>query len=592
MPSSIGVRLLVVLVLCAPVLLPSGAPAAHAGDAPPPAVAAEDEAVRLELIAVGGDVERARALVLQHGGTVEVVSGGRVQALVPSSAVRAIEARRDLVRVDSPGIFLPLQTASALELIDAPTWNAAGFSGFGSKVAILDAGFQAYQSALGSTLPPAVTAISFRADGQLSAATSHGRRAAEIVFSMAPGASLYLLNFSTVTELSSAVDYLIAEDVDVVSFSLGYVHNGPGDGAGPVNEIVSRAAEAGIAWSVASGNWAQQHWAGAFRDTDGDGFHEFEGAAEMNEHAFMAGDLITASLRWDEPWGAACSDYDLEVFGPSGALLRAARGIQACEQDPVESLQVLATQTGAYSIRVIQAAAEAPRHIELMVVGSPDRGLPLAFSVPAGSLSEPADNASVITVGALTPGPDRTEAPYSSRGPTADGRFKPNILGPTGSGNASPAATFGGTSAAAPHVAGALALLQEAHPGADAARLAMLVQSRAVPLAPVPGGSGAMRVDLGSLAGLGPVLPAGGLDARFLGDIPDGGGLALVQYDGPDGYPARFTHLLLDYRAPLAVYSLDIASQEWSAYVTGAPAFVNAAFNRYDDGQLLVLRLP
>src|SRR3546814_7203531 len=96
------------------------------------------------------------------------------------------------------------------------------------------------------------------------------------------------------------------------------------------------------------------------------------------------------------------------------------------------------------------------------MVGTPDQGNPLSISQAQGSLSEPADHPGVITVGALTTSEARTEAEYSSRGPTRDGRFKPNLLSPTGAGNSSPAASFGGTSAAAPHVAGALALLKEA----------------------------------------------------------------------------------------------------------------------------------
>lgn len=494
------------------------------------------------------------------------------------------------MRVERPGIFVPLQIASSVDLIGASEWQAAGFTGFGAKVAIVDAGFRGYSTVLGTELPPQVRVRSFRADGQINAGTDHGRRAAEVIHDIAPGASLFLVNFSTVTELSAAVDYLIEEGVDVVSFSLGYIHNGPGDGTGPVNEIVSRSVAAGQTWAVASGNWAQQHWVGEFRDVDGDAAHEFSGSNEMNEHDFNAGDLITVSLRWDEPWGAACSDYDLELFGPSGALVRASRRIQDCSQDPVESMQVLATQTGTYGVRIIQAHAERPRRLELMMVGTPDRGQPLSISVPESSLSEPADHPGVITVGALTASATRTEAPYSSRGPTSDGRFKPNILAPTGSANASPAATFGGTSAAAPHLAGVLAMLKEANPDADSARLAALVQTRAVSVPGVTGGSGARRLDLGSLSGLGPLLPQGAHEARLLGDIPEAG-LALVQYDGPNGYPARFMHLLTDYQPVTAVYTLVVSEQRWRAFITGAPDFVNRDFTRVTDGELLVLLL-
>ena len=60
-------------------------------------------------------------------------------------------------------------------------------------------------------------------------------------------------------------------------------------------------------------------------------------------HYFNAGDLITASLRWDDTWGGACADYDIELFSPSGALVRASRDLQDCSGNPVESAQVLAT---------------------------------------------------------------------------------------------------------------------------------------------------------------------------------------------------------------------------------------------------------
>ena len=184
-----------------------------------------------------------------------------------------------------------------------------------------------------------------------------------------------------------------------------------------------------------------------------------------------------------------------------------------------------------------------------MMVGSPDRGNPLSHHRAQGSLSEPADHPSVITVGALTISTTRTEATYSSRGPTTDGRFKPNLLSPTGAGNSSPSASFGGTSAAAPHVAGALALLQEAFPTADSDRLAAL-------------------------------LPTGAQDARLVGDLDVV--LAVVEYDGPDRYPTRFAHLLVDYRPVRIIFAFQ--DGVWRSYSPRVPAWVNS-LSTIDDGQ-------
>ena len=316
----------------------------------------------------------------------------------------------------------PLQAGAAATLVGADLWHAAGFSGRGVRVVVVDSGFSGHEQAFADAVPP-VLARSFREDGSLDGGSGHGLRAARIVREIAPGAELMLLSFSTVSELAEAVDHAIAEQADVISFSVGFVHNGPGDGSGAVNEIVDRAVEAGIVWTVAAGNWPEQHWAGPFSDDDGDGVHEYSEGEALNGRHYMAGDLISASLRWDEAWGAACSDYDLELFGPDGSLVQASRRVQDCDDDPVEGLRVLATESGHYSARIV-AAPDAPAEggtehlLSLLLLGSPDRGEQLDAFVPAGSLSQPADHPGVISVGALAA--SGAIAPFSSGGP--DGR--------------------------------------------------------------------------------------------------------------------------------------------------------------------------
>lgn len=553
---------------------------------PAPGGAAE---TRVELVRTG-TVEDVDALIASVGGVVEVRSDDRIQALVPASAVPVLQRATSVVSVDTPGLFVPLQALTASTLVGADGWLDGGLTGRGVKVAVLDTGFAGYEQALGATLPKTVTVRSFRPNEDVAGAGDHGRRAAEIVHSLAPGAQLYLVAFSTVTEMSAAVDYLLEQDVDVVSFSIGYIHNGPGDGTGPVDRIVTRATRGDMAWAVGAGNWAQQHWAGVFRDDNRDAIHEYRPGVQDLTHFFSGGDLITLSLRWEDTWGGACSDYDLELFSPRGALVRSSRGIQDCSGNPVESLQVLATEAGNYAARVVRGNTTAPRRIDVIFVGSPDRGAGVSVPVPAGSLGAPADHPDVLSVGALTNALVRSEAPYSSRGPTSDGRAKPELLAPTGIG-VNGGETFAGTSAAAPHVAAAMALLREALPGTSRERLFSELRARGGALPAVQDGSaGARRLDLSSTAGIGPLLPAGAERARLDGAIAEGAGMAAVVYHGPDGYPLRFLHRLTGGREIGGAWVFDRARNRWQGFVMDV-ANEGVPLDRVTDGDPIVLVL-
>lgn len=119
--------------------------------------------------------------------------------------------------------------------------------------------------------------------------------------------------------------------------------------------------------------------------------------------------------------------------------------------------------TTAITTRAAEMAAE--RGV-VVVNAAGNAGLP---QVPGeGTITTPADGPRVIAAGALLPSGGL--APFSSRGPTADGRTKPDVVAQgvavvTADPSRPSAYLFlSGTSFSCPQVAGVAALLLEAHP--------------------------------------------------------------------------------------------------------------------------------
>lgn len=188
-----------------------------------------------------------------------------VQLLVPVTQLESLASIEEIAFVRLPWEIelLGSITGEGVSVIGADAWHAAGFTGAGVKVGVLDLGFAGYEALLGSELPDSVVVNSCRADGDITGSgESHGTGVAEIVHETAPDATLYFANIQTVVEMASCVDWLKAQGVDIINFSAGYSYLGPGDGTGLINEIVDTAKSDGILWVNAAGNAAQRHWDG------------------------------------------------------------------------------------------------------------------------------------------------------------------------------------------------------------------------------------------------------------------------------------------------------------------------------------------
>lgn len=352
-------------------------------------------------------------------------------------------------------------TGEGVSVIGAEAWHAAGFTGAGVKIGILDQGFDHYRDLLGTSLPPTVTVRSFVPGVEADeTGSTHGTAVAEIIHDVAPGADLYLAHYDGGdVSMGNAVDWLMQQGVQIISHSAGGLA-APMNGTGRDAELVDRVAAAGILWINSAGNAAAQHYRGEFTDTDGDGVHEF--APGQTTLAFQSSPdgLTQIVLNWDDWRSDGTQDLDLYLLDADGNIVASARNSRPAGRDPVEQILYQFDDSRTYFITINGVKVDRPLRLDLYIHQTPN----MELTDPAGSLATPGDAIGALTVGAVYWRTDELE-PFSSRGPTADGRLKPDLVGPDGvSSHVFAPDRFFGTSAAAPHIAGAAALVWGAYP--------------------------------------------------------------------------------------------------------------------------------
>jgi len=411
------------------------------------------------------------------------------------------------VRDGAQGATAASARASALDVVsqgvsstNAVAWQAAGFNGQGVTVAVIDSGFKDLSAVSNVTL-----AGQYCSDVNSSV---HGSAVADIVREMAPYATILLYCVDTETQLATAAAAAEGQGARIIVESLSWFNSSRGDGNAPAGpDLVVRDARLnhGVLWVNSAGIFARRHWSGTFTDADGDGWNEFAPGDEGNSFTIPGHGSTCFYLKWDSWASPRDPNFDLHLWRQMGSSTT--DQVATGSPDP-SAVPIVSSTEGELTDRPAEQEcwtniSDDATNVFLAIYHRSGSSSPrfdlfetaydLQYQTTAGSVAEPATSPYVLGVGAACWQGNGLES-YSSQGPTIDGRVKPDLVGPDSISSPFPAfgsysgecgtSGFRGSSAAAPHVAGAAALVLSRNPGWSADQVQSYLEQNATNIGP------------------------------------------------------------------------------------------------------------
>ncbi len=431
---------------------------------------------------------------------------GLYEAWLPISDLEKIASDANIYFIQPARLAQPQVGASTSQAVAASfanIWHNNGITGAGRTIAIIDtfnntSGQVAALQASGDW-PPAsqLTTIRVGSGSFGSGGNNHGNAVLELVYDMAPGATYLAYDVTTVGDWVSAINQATAAGAHIISASLSAPLDGIGDGSalpGSVAEAAAAARAAGVLLVNAAGNYRENHWGGLYNNhpTIND-THNWGTGGNLNLSPFCLpnGYTVAIDLFWDD-WVNVNHDYDLYLYrrvNTSWFLAAASEEWQngSPGQRPQEAIRYtlpngnrpndFGCPTNTHVVAVQVRRYNAPTNRNLQVFNN----IGFVLNVPARSLGFPADSPDVLATTAVAY-TTLAQEPYSSEGPI----LAPGGGLPTGAENPKPdfasfgsgtdtqtygASAFGGTSAAAAHLAGWAALVWQANPTFSASQV-------------------------------------------------------------------------------------------------------------------------
>ena len=394
----------------------------------------------------------------------------------------------------------PVQTYSTLEtrskrLFNAPSdfmesnvfvpsdLNNTAYTGNGVKIGVVDTGIDFTHPDLSSNYQGGYDLVDLddepmETTEEEGLPTNHGTHVSGIAAAngnlqgVAPDGEIYAYRalgpggFGTSIQVIAAMEEAVNDGVDVMNLSLGNTVNGPDY---PTSKAVNEAAKKGVAVVVANGNAGPTNWTVGAPATAAAalsvGAYQPSGLAPYLYEPASGKKIKLSPLSFSKPWDFS-KDYEIAHFKEETDL-NGKIGMIKQENKPVADDLSALEEAGAvaailYDIR--------PDNQEWMVgLKEANLDIPIAIiSTKDGRWIEKQIKDDVVFFKNRQETTDSTIAGFSSRGPvTVNWMMKPDVIAPgvnilsTVPGGYD---ILNGTSMAAPHVAGAIALIKEAKP--------------------------------------------------------------------------------------------------------------------------------
>lgn len=351
--------------------------------------------------------------------------------------------------------------------------NLTGADGSGVIVGVISNGAKGLSDAQGlGDLPQNVVILK---DGN----RAEGTAMMEIIHDIAPNATLIYHDFgggqedkfvSAFENLINAGATIIVEDV--FNYEVPYFEDG--NIASGIQEILQKHPDVIIISSA--GNTANAHYQGSFSDA-GEGYQSFNGSTGIPVE-IQSGGRLKVFLQWDDPYNGPTHDFDLFLHDTqSNSDVSIANKVQSDGGNPAEKIdyQNVGEKSQKAEIRVkLKDGETSDSNLELLLLFDPEKvTLDSKYLVPQDSIIGWAASPNIISVAAVSSSKDSIIQDFSSQGtvtisnPTNDIRKKPDITGVDDievSGSGDFPTTFTGTSAAAPHIAGLIAVFKSIYP--------------------------------------------------------------------------------------------------------------------------------